>query len=157
MEAMEHGQELHTLPTRLHPPLRDTLLSGEAYVTFPVIISCAFTSTDITHCLYRKAKQKCVYENESYCVERLCKFSCSLLSLPMAVTDREQLKIELQQVNQQINQQTQMHSMEVCMFIIIIRWLWSFLKDSPQSPFRNDLTFPSSDLIIDVLKFKGSK
>ncbi|KAM3866472.1 roquin-1 [Diretmus argenteus] len=32
--------------------------------------------------------------------------------LPMAATDREQLKIELQQVNQQINQQTQMHSME---------------------------------------------
>lgn len=32
--------------------------------------------------------------------------------LPMAATDREQLKIELQQVNQQINQQTQMRSME---------------------------------------------
>lgn len=35
-------------------------------------------------------------------------------SLPMATPDREQLKIELQQVNQQINQQTQMRSMEVC-------------------------------------------
>uniref|UniRef100_A0A3Q3GCF0 RING-type E3 ubiquitin transferase n=1 Tax=Labrus bergylta TaxID=56723 RepID=A0A3Q3GCF0_9LABR len=33
--------------------------------------------------------------------------------LPMAATDREQLKIELQQVNQQINQQTQMRSIEV--------------------------------------------
>ncbi|XP_078119868.1 roquin-1 isoform X3 [Sander vitreus] len=32
--------------------------------------------------------------------------------LPMAAPDREQLKIELQQVNQQINQQTQMRSME---------------------------------------------
>ena len=32
----------------------------------------------------------------------------------MAAPDREQLKIELQQVNQQINQQTQMRSMEVC-------------------------------------------
>lgn len=32
----------------------------------------------------------------------------------MAAPDREQLKIELQQVNQQINQQTQMHNMEVC-------------------------------------------
>lgn len=32
--------------------------------------------------------------------------------LPMAASDREQLKIELQQVNQQITQQTQMHSME---------------------------------------------
>uniref|UniRef100_A0A8C6PAZ5 RING-type E3 ubiquitin transferase n=1 Tax=Nothobranchius furzeri TaxID=105023 RepID=A0A8C6PAZ5_NOTFU len=30
-----------------------------------------------------------------------------------AASDREQLKIELQQVNQQINQQTQMHNMEV--------------------------------------------
>lgn len=34
----------------------------------------------------------------------------------MAVTDREQLKIELQQVNQQISQQTQMRSMEVWQF-----------------------------------------
>uniref|UniRef100_A0A671XN78 RING-type E3 ubiquitin transferase n=1 Tax=Sparus aurata TaxID=8175 RepID=A0A671XN78_SPAAU len=33
--------------------------------------------------------------------------------LPMAAPDREQLKIELQQVNQQINQQTQMRSIEV--------------------------------------------
>ncbi|XP_075877422.1 roquin-1 isoform X1 [Nelusetta ayraudi] len=32
--------------------------------------------------------------------------------LPIAATDREQLKIELQQVNQQISQQTQMRSME---------------------------------------------
>ncbi|CAJ1072181.1 roquin-1 isoform X1 [Xyrichtys novacula] len=32
--------------------------------------------------------------------------------LPMATTDREQLKFELQQVNQQINQQTQMRSIE---------------------------------------------
>lgn len=39
---------------------------------------------------------------------------CHLLSLPLAAQDREQLKIELQQVNQQITQQTQMHSMEVC-------------------------------------------
>uniref|UniRef100_A0AAX7SIS3 RING-type E3 ubiquitin transferase n=1 Tax=Astatotilapia calliptera TaxID=8154 RepID=A0AAX7SIS3_ASTCA len=37
--------------------------------------------------------------------------------LPMAASDREQLKIELQQVNQQISQQTQMHSMEVL-------WMW---------------------------------
>ncbi|XP_017277994.1 roquin-1 isoform X2 [Kryptolebias marmoratus] len=32
--------------------------------------------------------------------------------LPMGAPDREQLKIELQQVNQQITQQTQMHNME---------------------------------------------
>lgn len=40
-------------------------------------------------------------------------FSFCLFSLPIAATDREQLKIELQQVNQQISQQTQMRSMEV--------------------------------------------
>lgn len=34
------------------------------------------------------------------------------------MSDREQLKIELQQVTQQINQQTQMHSMEVCMLSV---------------------------------------
>lgn len=39
---------------------------------------------------------------------------CFTISLPIAAPDREQLKIELQQVNQQINQQTQMRSMEVC-------------------------------------------
>uniref|UniRef100_A0A671XUI5 RING-type E3 ubiquitin transferase n=1 Tax=Sparus aurata TaxID=8175 RepID=A0A671XUI5_SPAAU len=38
--------------------------------------------------------------------------------LPMAAPDREQLKIELQQVNQQINQQTQMRSIEVCLMHI---------------------------------------
>lgn len=33
MEAMEDGVDLHTPPTRL-PPLRDTLMSGEAHVSF---------------------------------------------------------------------------------------------------------------------------
>lgn len=47
---------------------------------------------------------------------KLYKTSFHLHSLPMAAPDREQLKIELQQVNQQITQQTQMHSMEVCIF-----------------------------------------
>uniref|UniRef100_A0A8D3CWK0 RING-type E3 ubiquitin transferase n=1 Tax=Scophthalmus maximus TaxID=52904 RepID=A0A8D3CWK0_SCOMX len=42
-----------------------------------------------------------------------CLAVCHPRSLPMAASDREQLKIELQQVNQQITQQTQMHSMEV--------------------------------------------
>lgn len=42
----------------------------------------------------------------------MCVFN--IYSLPMANTEREQLKIELQKVNQQITQQTQMHSMEVC-------------------------------------------
>lgn len=37
-------------------------------------------------------------------------------SLPLAAPDREQLKIELQQVTQQINQQTQIRTMEVSVF-----------------------------------------
>lgn len=48
-------------------------------------------------------------------VVKLFQFLYHPHSLPMAAPDREQLKIELQQVNQQINQQTQMHGMEVCM------------------------------------------
>lgn len=39
--------------------------------------------------------------------------SCVFASLPVSAPDREQLKIELQQVNQQISQQTR--GMEVCM------------------------------------------
>ena len=34
MEAMEDGVELLTPPTRLPPPLRDTSVSGEAYISF---------------------------------------------------------------------------------------------------------------------------
>lgn len=51
----------------------------------------------------------------------------------MAAQDREQLKIELQQVNQQINQQTQMRSMEVCgdrmykMSQIIFSWIYTLI------------------------------
>ncbi|KAF3699322.1 Roquin-1 [Channa argus] len=41
--------------------------------------------------------------------------------LPMAATDREQLKIELQQVNQQITQQTQMHSMEAASNALLLQ------------------------------------
>lgn len=44
----------------------------------------------------------------------------------MAAQDREQLKIELQQVNQQINQQTQMRSMEVCPLTDLHQWSFSF-------------------------------
>jgi len=39
--------------------------------------------------------------------------SCVFASLPMSAPEREQLKIELQQVNQQISQQTR--GMEVCL------------------------------------------
>lgn len=51
----------------------------------------------------------------------------------MAAPDREQLKIELQQVNQQINQQTQMRSIEVCvvgMYKIswfIFNWVYTLI------------------------------
>lgn len=50
-------------------------------------------------------------------IKQLCKFLIAFHphSLPIAAPDREQLKIELQQVNQQITQQTQIRSMEVCM------------------------------------------
>lgn len=40
------------------------------------------------------------------------------------MAEREQLKIELQQVNQQINQQTQMRSMEVCMLSEDLQKVW---------------------------------
>lgn len=46
----------------------------------------------------------------------------------MAAPDREQLKIELQQVNQQITQQTQLHSIEVCMTLDIEKSKWSIKK-----------------------------
>lgn len=55
-------------------------------------------------------------------------------SLPMAAPDREQLKIELQQVNQQINQQTQMRSMEVyvnrmCKISqIVFNWIYTLIS-----------------------------
>lgn len=54
---------------------------------------------------------KCKFVSENMCTINLTVLHS--LSLPMAAPDREQLKIELQQVNQQITQQTQMHNMEV--------------------------------------------
>ncbi|XP_019960404.2 roquin-1 isoform X2 [Paralichthys olivaceus] len=54
--------------------------------------------------------------------------------LPMAATDREQLKIELQQVNQQINQQTQMHSMETASNSLLLQREASALAGQPVQP-----------------------
>uniref|UniRef100_A0A667WCY0 RING-type E3 ubiquitin transferase n=1 Tax=Myripristis murdjan TaxID=586833 RepID=A0A667WCY0_9TELE len=51
--------------------------------------------------------------------------------LPMAASDREQLKIELQQVNQQINQQTQMHSMEAASNSLLLQREASALAGQP--------------------------
>uniref|UniRef100_A0A669BU18 RING-type E3 ubiquitin transferase n=1 Tax=Oreochromis niloticus TaxID=8128 RepID=A0A669BU18_ORENI len=51
--------------------------------------------------------------------------------LPMAASDREQLKIELQQVNQQISQQTQMHSMEAASNSLLLQREASALATHP--------------------------
>uniref|UniRef100_A0A667WM19 RING-type E3 ubiquitin transferase n=1 Tax=Myripristis murdjan TaxID=586833 RepID=A0A667WM19_9TELE len=55
-------------------------------------------------------------------------------NLPMAASDREQLKIELQQVNQQINQQTQMHSMEAASNSLLLQREASALAGQPVQP-----------------------
>ncbi|XP_071346508.1 roquin-1 isoform X1 [Trachinotus anak] len=54
--------------------------------------------------------------------------------LPMAAPDREQLKIELQQVNQQITQQTQMHSMEAASNSLLLQREASALAGQPVQP-----------------------
>lgn len=51
--------------------------------------------------------------------------------LPMPAQDREQLKIELQQVNQQINQQTQMRSMEAASNSLLLQREASALAGQP--------------------------
>ncbi|XP_056911971.1 roquin-1 isoform X1 [Takifugu flavidus] len=57
--------------------------------------------------------------------------------LPMAASDREQLKIELQQVNQQINQQTQMRSMEAASNSLMMQREASALAGQPVQPCQN--------------------
>lgn len=54
--------------------------------------------------------------------------------LPMAAPDREQLKIELQQVNQQITQQTQIHSMEAASNSLLLQREASALAGQPVQP-----------------------
>ncbi|KAK2822370.1 hypothetical protein Q5P01_022435 [Channa striata] len=54
--------------------------------------------------------------------------------LSMAATDREQLKIELQQVNQQITQQTQMHSMEAAGNALLLQREACALAGQPVQP-----------------------
>ncbi|XP_029971406.1 roquin-1 isoform X1 [Salarias fasciatus] len=54
--------------------------------------------------------------------------------LPMAASDREQLKIELQQVNQQITQQTQMHSIEAASNSLLLQREASALAGQPIQP-----------------------
>ncbi len=58
MEALEDGVELHTRPTRLPPPLRDTSVSGEACALFFLLI--------IIQIKLLKNIQEYVYESESY-------------------------------------------------------------------------------------------
>ncbi|XP_028986775.1 roquin-1 isoform X2 [Betta splendens] len=54
--------------------------------------------------------------------------------LTMATTEREQLKIELQKVNQQITQQTQMHSMEAGSNSLLLSREASALAGQPVQP-----------------------
>ncbi|XP_019117662.1 roquin-1 isoform X2 [Larimichthys crocea] len=60
--------------------------------------------------------------------------------LPMAPSDREQLKIELQQVNQQINQQTQMRSMEAASNSLLLQREASALAGQPVQPNQGQAT-----------------
>lgn len=46
-------------------------------------------------------------------ISSVCPMSSRLPAVSMSTPEREQLKMELQQVNQQISQQTQIRSMEV--------------------------------------------
>ncbi|XP_034559408.1 roquin-1b isoform X2 [Notolabrus celidotus] len=54
--------------------------------------------------------------------------------LPMTATDRDQLKIELQQVTQQINQQTQMRSIEAANNPLLLQREASALAGQPVQP-----------------------
>lgn len=54
--------------------------------------------------------------------------------LTMAAQDREQIKIELQQVNQQINQQTQMRNMEAASNSLLLQREASALAGQPVQP-----------------------
>uniref|UniRef100_A0A8C2ZYJ4 RING-type E3 ubiquitin transferase n=1 Tax=Cyclopterus lumpus TaxID=8103 RepID=A0A8C2ZYJ4_CYCLU len=60
--------------------------------------------------------------------------------LPMAAPDREQLKIELQQVNQQINQQTQMRSMEAANNSLLLQREANALAGQPVQPGQGQAT-----------------
>uniref|UniRef100_A0A8C2ZVJ7 RING-type E3 ubiquitin transferase n=1 Tax=Cyclopterus lumpus TaxID=8103 RepID=A0A8C2ZVJ7_CYCLU len=72
----------------------------------------------------------------------LCKFLPVFHShrLPMAAPDREQLKIELQQVNQQINQQTQMRSMEAANNSLLLQREANALAGQPVQPGQGQAT-----------------
>ncbi|XP_047224802.1 roquin-1 isoform X2 [Girardinichthys multiradiatus] len=56
--------------------------------------------------------------------------------LPMTTPDREQLKIELQQVNQQITQQTQMHNIEAASNSLLLQRETSALVGQPLQPIQ---------------------
>uniref|UniRef100_A0A3B5ACI6 RING-type E3 ubiquitin transferase n=1 Tax=Stegastes partitus TaxID=144197 RepID=A0A3B5ACI6_9TELE len=73
--------------------------------------------------------------SQGHFTERYNSFYCLFShSLPMAAPDREQLKIELQQVNQQITQQTQMHSMEAASNSLLLQREASALAGQPVQP-----------------------
>uniref|UniRef100_A0A4W6E0P5 RING-type E3 ubiquitin transferase n=1 Tax=Lates calcarifer TaxID=8187 RepID=A0A4W6E0P5_LATCA len=60
-----------------------------------------------------------------------------------ASPDREQLKIELQQVNQQINQQTQMHGMEAASNSLLLQREASALAGQPVQPSQGQPKWPA--------------
>ncbi|XP_068196956.1 roquin-1 isoform X1 [Antennarius striatus] len=66
--------------------------------------------------------------------------------LPMAIPDREQLKIELQQVNQQINQQTQMRSIEATSNSLLLQREASALAAQPVQPSQGQVVAAQQQL-----------
>lgn len=105
MEAMEDGVELHIPPTRLPPPLRDTSVSGKD-LCLCCFCHVFFFTTHMILILDMPFGNIKVHIKEEVCDLEIFLFCPH--SLPMAAPDREQLKFELQQVNKQITQQTQM-------------------------------------------------
>ncbi|KAI5103852.1 roquin, partial [Silurus meridionalis] len=59
------------------------------------------------------------------------RYVCDSSLLPVSTSDREQLKIELQQVNQQISQQTQIRSMEAASNSMLLQREASALNSQP--------------------------
>lgn len=115
------------------PSSANHLLSG----TFQWPVSLLFLSA-VTSC-FNSFANKHVYLKKGLKTKVKVFFFCFVLPfLDSLAPDREQLKIELQQVNQQINQQTQLHNMEVCKSLQLKKQttaislksdiLWTFLE-----------------------------
>lgn len=97
MGIMEDGVKPLT-PSTKPCHLRDTSVNGKGTVVFIATLTQVIRS----------------FMNYTICVLLVIIFLCGS-SLPPAAQDREQLKMELQQVNQQITQQTR------CMEVSLLR------------------------------------